>query len=430
MIPLSTRLRPKSLDEFVGQHHFLYKGSLLYNAIKQGKLISAIFHGPSGTGKTTLARIIAGILDSQFVEINASETGITELRKYLKKAQDDFFGITKKTTFIYVDEFHRWNKSQQDALLKALEEGSIAFIGSTTENPYFSINNAILSRVGNIFQFKPLDDDSLNELVQKAIKYVNKMNKERDFHIDEGARRLLCERANGDGRVLLDTLGYILENMPSEKQEIDVAIVGEAIQRPIGFFTKGDDRYDLLSALQKSVRGSDPDASVYYLARLIDGGADINMIGRRLLVMATEDVSLAYPQAISVVNACVDGANKVGYPEAGILLAQATILMASSPKSNSSISAYYKAMAIVRKHGNLPVPDHLRDSHYAGAKKMGYGKEYKYPHDFDGAFVDQDYLPDKLLQLGEKLYLPNDRGMEKSLKKYLDELEKLKIKKK
>lgn len=422
MIPLSTRMRPSRLEDFVGQEHFMYPGSLFYNSIKNKTFDSAIFFGPSGTGKTTLARIIAREMDGRFYEINASTTGTKELKELIERAQDSFYGLEKKTTYVYIDEFHRWNKLQQDSLLKALEEGVIKFIGSTTENPYFAVNNAIISRVRNIYEFKRLTADNLLTIVKRALEDKNVGFGNLGIKYDEEALRILAQMAGGDARVALDAVGFIVDNL-SEGQVIDKKIVSEAMQRKIGFYDKGDDRYNLLSALQKSIRGSDPDAAIHYFARLIDGGADIQMIGRRLLVMASEDVGMAYPSAISIVTACVQASLMVGLPEAAINLSQAVILLASAPKSNASYMAYNSAMEDLHSRQIDDVPPHLKDSHYSGAAKLGYGQSYKYPHAY-GGYVKQQYLPDNLYREGVKYYKPTENGSEGSFKKYLEGLEK------
>ena len=422
MIPLSTRMRPSRLEDFVGQEHFMYPGSLFYNSIKNKTFDSAIFFGPSGTGKTTLARIIAREMDGKFYEINASTTGTKELKELIERAQDSFYGLEKKTTYVYIDEFHRWNKLQQDSLLKALKEGVIKFIGSTTENPYFAVNNAIISRVRNIYEFKRLTSDNLLTIVKRAIEDKDVGFGNLNIKYDEEALKILSQLAGGDARVALDAIGFIVDNL-SEGQAIDKKIVSEAMQRKIGFYDKGDDRYNLLSALQKSVRGSDPDAAIHYFARLIDGGADIQMIGRRLLVMASEDVGMAYPSAISIVTACVQAALMVGLPEAAINLSQAVILLASAPKSNASYMAFNSAMEDLHNRQIDDVPAHLKDSHYSGAAKLGYGQSYKYPHAY-GGYVKQQYLPDNLYKEGVKYYKPTENGSEGSFKKYLEGLEK------
>lgn len=422
MIPLSTRMRPANLDDFVGQEHFMYPGSLFYNSIKNKTFDSAIFFGPSGTGKTTLARIIAREMDGDFHEINASTTGTKELKELLDHAKIKFFGLEKKTTYVYIDEFHRWNKLQQDSLLKALEEGTIKFIGSTTENPYFSVNNAIISRVRNIYEFKRLKPENLLTIAHRALddKIVGFGNLEIPY--EEEALKALASLANGDGRVTLDTIGFIVDNL-CEGQAITKEIVAEAMQRKIGFYDKGDDRYNLLSALQKSIRGSDPDAAIHYFSRLIDGGADIQMIGRRLLVIASEDVGMAYPSAISIVTGCVQAAMMVGLPEAAINLSQAVILLASAPKSNSCIAAYQSALEDLKNKKIDDIPAHLKDAHYQGARELGYGITYKYPHNY-GGYVDQQYLPDNLEAAGVKYYYPTENGSEGSFKKFLESLEK------
>lgn len=424
MIPLSTRMRPNTLEEFVGQSSFMYKGSLLYNSIKNKTFESAIFFGPSGTGKTTLARIIAKEMDGEFYEINASSTGIKELKEIIEKARIRTFGLEQKNSYLYVDEFHRWNKLQQDALLQALEEGVIRFIGSTTENPYFAVNKAILSRVRNIYEFKPLTTDDIVKIIKRALTDKEKGLGYLEIKYDEKALTALAEMSSGDARIALAALGFIVDNL-DEGKKIDLAIVGEAMQRQTYFYDNKEDKYNLLSALQKSVRGSDPDAAVHYLARLIEGGADIQTIGRRLMVMASEDIGMAYPSAISIVTSCVQAALMIGYPEAQINLAQATVLLASCPKSNASNEALNSALNDLRTRKIDDVPLHLKDSHYAGAKDRGIGLDYKYPHSY-GGYVKQQYLPDNLYKEGVQYYYPTENGSEASFKKFLESLKKYK----
>lgn len=421
MIPLSTRMRPNNIDGFAGQNHFMYKESLLYNAIRNKTFDSAIFFGPSGTGKTTLARIIAREMDAEFYELNASTTGIKELKEIIDKAKLKFFGLQKETTYIYVDEFHRWNKLQQDSLLKALEEGVIRFIGSTTENPYFAVNNAIISRVGSIYEFKRLNNEDLYKILIKSLNDKDIGLGKQKLEWDEEAIEMLADLSSGDARIALDTLGFIADNIRIGGR-IDKSIVGEAMQKQTTFYDRNEDKYNLLSALQKSVRGSDPDASVHYLARLLEGGADIQMIGRRLLVMASEDVGMAYPQAIVIVTSCIQAALMVGLPEARINLAHATVLLASCPKSNSSYLAIDKATSDIQKKNIDDVPDHLKDSHYSGAKKRGI-VGYKYPHSY-GGYVKQQYLPNNLYHEGVKYYEPSENGKEGAFKKFLESLNK------
>lgn len=410
MIPLSTRMRPENLDEFVGQGHFMYSGSLFYNAIKNKNFESAIFFGPSGTGKTTLARLIVAEMDANYYEINASTTGIKELKELLDKIKNNYFGFQSQQNYLFIDEFHRWNKLQQDSLLKALEDGLIRMIAGTTENPYYSINNAILSRIRSIYEFKKLENEDIYKLLVRALKNEEKGLGKRTLEWDEDALRALADLSSGDARIALDTLGFIGENL-KDGRKVDLSIVGEAMQRQTTFYDRNEDKYNLLSALQKSIRGSDPDAAIHYLARLLDGGADLQMIGRRLLVIASEDIGMAYPQAISIANSCVQASLLVGLPEGRINLSQAVIFLASCPKSNSSIIAIDQAIEDLHKKEIDDVPFHLRGSH----------RNYKYPHDY-GGYVKQQYLPDNLYKKSIRYYKPTNNGKERVYKQFLESL--------
>jgi putative ATPase len=414
-------MRPESVPEFFGQRHFMQEGSLLYNSIKNKTFESAIFFGPSGTGKTTLARIIVSEMGAEFHELNASTCGVKELKEVLESAKVKFFGLQKERVYLYVDEFHRWNKLQQDSLLQALEEGTVRFIGSTTENPYFAVNNAILSRVRAIYEFKRLDNDDIIAILRHALENREKGLGARNLTIDDEALTMLADRSNGDARIALDTLGFVAENM--DGTHMDLQVIGEAMQRQTAFYDRSEDKYNLLSALQKSLRGSDPDAAIHYLARLIQADADILTIGRRLMVCAAEDIGLAYPQAISIVTSCVQASQMVGFPEARIILAEAVILLAACPKSNATIMAVEEAAEDLKKKKISDVPDHLKDAHYSGAKDRGLGKGYRYPHAF-GGYVKQQYLPDSLAKAGVKYYHPTENGREALFKKFLEELKK------
>lgn len=399
----------------------MHEGSLLYNSIQSKTFESAIFYGPSGTGKTTLARIIVSRMGAEFHELNASTCGVKELKEVLESAKVKFFGLQKEVVYLYVDEFHRWNKLQQDSLLQALEEGTVRFIGSTTENPYFAVNNAILSRVRAIYEFKRLENEEIIQILRNALSDRERGLGARKLSVGEDALAMLADRSSGDARIALDTLGFVADNMTGK--QITLKQVGEAMQRQTSFYDRSEDKFNLLSALQKSIRGSDPDAAIHYLARLIQADADILMIGRRLMVIAAEDIGMTFPQAISVVTSCVQASQMVGFPEARIILAEAVILLASCPKSNSAIVAIEEAMNDLRTRKIDDVPAHLKDAHYSGAKNLGRGEGYLYPHAY-GGYVKQQYLPDDLARAGVRYYRPTDNGREALFKKFLEELKK------
>ncbi len=422
MIPLSTRMRPETAEEFCGQRHFMYNGSLFYNSLKNKNFESAVFFGPSGTGKTTLARITAKEMDSDFYEINASVSGIKELKEIINKVQNPFMGMSPSVPYVYIDEIHRWNRLQQDSLLRVLEEGTIRVICSTTENPYFSLNNALLSRIRAVYEFRHLETEDIVIILKRALADTVRGLGKLSITAQKGTLEFIGDSSGGDARVALDTLGFICENIPVGG-DITPQIVSEAVQKPVTFFDRNEDKYNLLSALQKSVRGSDPDAALHYLARLIEGGADVNMIGRRLMVMASEDVGMAYPTAVSIVTGCVQASQMVGFPEARIMLSQAVILLASCPKSNSCYEAIEAAINDVRNRRIDDVPLHLKDAHYIGAKNRGIGIDYKYPHAY-GGYVNQQYLPDNLYREGVKYYHPKNNGKEGAFKRYLESLNK------
>lgn len=413
-------MRPSCLEDFCGQQQFMYEGSLLYNAIKNKTLESAIFFGPSGTGKTSLARIIAGEMDADFHELNASVDGIKELKAITDRADNPFLGMRGTTPYVYIDEIHRWNKLQQDSMLRFIEEGTIRVICSTTENPYFAVNNAVLSRIRAIYEFLPLETEDVVRILRRALTDTERGVGKFQITASDEILAFIADHCRGDARSALDTLGFICENIPM-KSEITPEQVGEALQTPMNFFDRKEDRYNLLSALQKSIRGSDPDAAVHYTARLIDGGADVMTIGRRLMVIASEDVGMAYPTAISIVTSCVQAANMVGFPEARIMLGHAAVLLASCPKSNTAITAIDEALSDVKTRRIDDVPLHLKDAHYGGAKDRGIGLDYKYPHSY-GGFVEQQYLPDDLYREGKKYYRPGENGKEGAFKRYLESI--------
>ena len=414
--PLASRMRPVSLEEVVGQEHIIGKGKLLYRAIKADKLSSIIFYGPPGTGKTTLAKVIANTTSARFCQMNATVAGKKDMEEVVKTAQD-YLGMYGKKTILFVDEIHRFNKGQQDYLLPFVEDGTLVLIGATTENPYFEVNSALISR-SIVFELKSLEKKDIDKLLLRAVSDTEKGMGAYGAVLDDDAREFLSDIAGGDARAALNALELaILTTEKSEdgKIHITLEVASECIQKRVVRYDKtGDNHYDTISAFIKSMRGSDPDAAVYYLGRMLYAGEDIKFIARRIMIHAAEDVGMADPQALNVAVSAAQAVERIGMPEARIILAEAVIYIASAPKSNSVISAIDQAMEAVRTEKTRPVPVHLKDTHYKGAEKLGHGAGYLYPHDFPGHYVKQQYLPDGME--GRTFYHPSDEGFEKEVK--------------
>ena len=414
--PLASRMRPETLDQVVGQKHIVGPGTLLYRAIKADQLGSIIFYGPPGTGKTTLAKVIAHTTKAEFCQINATVAGKKDMEEVVQKAKDTL-GMYGRRTILFVDEIHRFNKSQQDYLLPFAEDGTLILIGATTENPYFEVNGALLSR-SRIFELKALEKEDILELLHRAVTDVEKGMGSYRAVLDEDAADFLADVANGDARAALNALELGVLTTPRAedgKIHIDLEVAQECIQkRAVRYDKDGDNHYDTISAFIKSMRGSDPDAAVYYLGRMLYAGEDIKFIARRIMIHAAEDVGMADPQALNVAVSAAQAVERIGMPEARIILAEAAIYVASAPKSNSVISAIDQAMEAVRSEKTRPVPVHLKDTHYKGAEKLGHGAGYLYPHDFPGHYVKQQYLPDGME--GRTFYHPSDEGFEKEVK--------------
>ena len=419
--PLASRLRPVTLDEVVGQQHIIGKDKLLYRAIKADKLGSVIFYGPPGTGKTTLAKVIANTTSADFKQINATVAGKKDMEEIVKEAKDSL-GMFGKKTILFVDEIHRFNKGQQDYLLPFVEDGTLTLIGATTENPYFEVNGALLSR-SRVFELKPLEREDIRELIRRAVYDKDKGMGVYNAVIDEEAMNFLADVANGDARAALNAveLGVMTtERDPSDgKIHIDIDVAQECIQKRVVRYDKdGDNHYDTISAFIKSMRGSDPDAAVYYLARMLYAGEDMKFIARRIMICAAEDVGNADPQALVVAVAAAQAAERIGLPEAQIILSQAVTYVATAPKSNAACNAVFNALEAVKSRKTMPVPVHLQDAHYKGAAKLGHGQGYLYAHDFPNHYVKQQYLPDGME--GSVFYQPTENGYERKIKEHME----------
>ena len=417
--PLASRLRPRTLDEVVGQQHIIGKDKLLYRAIKADKLGSVIFYGPPGTGKTTLAKVIANTTQADFKQINATVAGKKDMEEVVTEAKNNM-GMYGRRTILFVDEIHRFNKGQQDYLLPFVEDGTLTLIGATTENPYFEVNGALLSR-SRIFELKPLEKDDIKQLIYRAVTDSERGMGTYRVKIEEDAADFLADTANGDARAALNAVE--LGVLTTERSEdglihIDLAAAQECIQkRAVRYDKDGDNHYDTISAFIKSMRGSDPDAAVYYLARMLYAGEDIKFIARRIMICASEDVGNADPQALNVAVSAALAAERIGLPEAQIILSQAASYVACAPKSNAAYVAIQNAMENVKTTRTMPVPVHLQDRHYKGAAKLGHGEGYKYAHDYPKHYVKQQYLPDGME--GTVFYEPSDIGYEKQIKAYM-----------
>ena len=420
--PLASRLRPTTLDEVVGQQHIVGKDKLLYRAIKADKLSSIIFYGPPGTGKTTLAKVIAHTTSAEFMQINATSAGKKDMEEVITAAKNNQ-GMYGKKTILFIDEIHRFNKGQQDYLLPFVEDGTVILIGATTENPYFEVNGALLSR-SIIFELKPLSQEDIKTLIRRALTDSAKGLGSYGAVIDDDALDFLSDMANGDARSALTAIELgVLTTEPSAdgKIHITLSVASECIQRRVVKYDKsGDNHYDTISAFIKSMRGSDPDAAIYYLARMLYAGEDVKFIARRIMICAAEDVGNADPQALQVAVAAAQAVERIGMPESQIILAEATNYVACAPKSNASYLSIDAAMHMVASGQTPPIPVHLQDSHYKSAGKLGHGIGYQYAHDFKNHYVAQQYLPDALA--GTRFYEPTDMGYEKQIRDHLEKI--------
>lgn len=421
--PLAARLRPTSLEEVVGQQHIIGKDKLLYRAIKADKLSSVIFYGPPGTGKTTLAKVIAHTTSAEFTQINATVAGKKDMEAVVKEAQERK-GMYQKRTILFVDEIHRFNKGQQDYLLPFVEDGTIILIGATTENPYFEVNGALISR-SSIFELKPLGKDDIKTLLKRAVYDEEKGMGSYRAEIDGEALEFLADIAGGDARNALNAieLGILTTERGTDgKIHITMDVAEECIQKRVVRYDKaGDNHYDTISAFIKSMRGSDPDAAVYYLAKMLYAGEDIKFIARRIMICAAEDVGNADPMALTVAVSAAQAVERIGMPEAQIILSQAVLYVAAAPKSNSAVNAIFSAMESV-KGQRTTVPAHLQDAHYGGAGKLGRGIGYKYAHNYPNHYVAQQYLPDEIK--GARFYESGEIGYEKQIREWMEYIRK------
>ena len=417
--PLASRLRPTTLEEVVGQQHIIGKDKLLYRAIRADKLSSVIFYGPPGTGKTTLAKVIAGATKAEFVSINATAAGKKDMEAVVEQAKNSL-GMYGRRTILFIDEIHRFNKGQQDYLLPFVEDGTIILIGATTENPYFEVNGALLSR-SVIFELKSLDKEDIRILLRRAVTDEERGMGAYHAVLEPDAEDFLADISNGDARAALTAieLGVLTtERSEDGKIHITLDVAQECIQkRAVRYDKMGDQHYDTISAFIKSIRGSDPDAAVYYLARMLYAGEDIRFIARRMMISASEDVGNADPNALNVAVSAALAVERIGMPEARIILAQAATYLASAPKSNASYLAVDRATECMKQTMTAPVPVHLQDAHYKGSEKLGHGLGYLYAHNYPNHYVEQQYLPDALKD--EVFYEPTEIGYEKQIKEHL-----------
>lgn len=418
--PLAVRMRPVTLEEFAGQQHFVGEGKMLRRLLQADRLSSAIFYGPPGTGKTTLAQVIAGYTKAAFEQLHAAAAGVKDVRDVLQRAKDRLERSGQKTV-LFLDEIHRFNRAQQDVLLEDVERGVVILIGATTENPFFTVNAPLVSR-SQVFQFQPLSREDIAAVLQRALADGVRGLGKLDIDITPDALAFLAEMSEGDARRALSALEVAALSQEGAKSgqkiRIDRDVAAESIQRKaLVYDGKGDAHYDHISAFIKSVRGSDPDAAVYWLARMLEAGEDPRFIARRIAILASEDIGNADPQGLVVAAAAYTITERIGLPECQLTLAQATVYLACAPKSNASAKAIWGAADDVKNQRAVPVPKHLRDAHYSGSKRLGHGTEYKYPHDQEKGFVEQEYLG-----VDKRYYLPTNRGYERQMAEFLRQL--------